>query len=502
LKSSEPLALSLDIGTSSCRALLWDAAGREAVDTSAQLHYSMHTTPDGGVEMPAEELLNQVNACIDRALDAAQSAGRVSDIAAIGVSTFWHSMLGIDKYGNAVTPIYSWADTRAAESAIALKNRLDSSEIHRRTGCTLHPSYYPARLTWLYSLPATASLKIWRWVSPSEYLLGQWFGVQAIDVSVSMASGTGLFMQESQTWDAELCAAIGLDPQLLSPIVDLDTPASGLLFEYATRWPALRDTPFFPAVGDGACGNIGSGCTNTHRLAINLGTSGAIRAVWNQVPGEAYAAPPTGLWRYRVDAHRPIIGAAFSDGGHVYSWMARSLNLAGMSPEMLDETLQQMQPGAHGLTFLPYLAGERSMGWNPEAKAGLFGLNLDTGPIDILRASMEAVALQFAAAAKSLQKMFPDATEIVASGGALGQSRAWQQMFADAIGYPLVLAAEPEASSRGAALLALQASGILHSTDDAPARSGKTVLPDAAAHQKYAEIQARQSALYEAIFTR
>ena len=497
---SEPIALSLDIGTSSSRAILWDAQGREVLETGAQRHYQMHTTPDGGVEMPAEVLLAHVNECVDKALHAATLAGRAVDICAVGISTFWHSMLGIDGAGNAVTPVYSWADTRAAGAANALKERLDTGDIHTRTGCTIHPSYYPAKLTWLFSIPATRMLKVWRWVSPSEYLIGQWFGVEAIRVSMSMAAGTGLMLQEQQAWDVALCDALGVDPQLLSPIVDLDQPSFGLSAEYAARWPALKNRPFFPAVGDGACGNIGSGCLTTDRLAINLGTSGAIRAVWKQEPGEKYLPPPKGLWRYCVDAHRPIIGAAFSDGGHVFAWMARCLNLGGKTAAELDDLLYGMSPGAHGLTFLPYLAGERSMGWNPDAKATLSGLNLDTSPLDILRASMEAVALQFASAAQALQELFPSASQIVASGGALGQSRAWQQMFADSIGFPVTLAEEPEASSRGAALLALEAAGALRSIESAPARLGETIGPDPQAHNTYQEIMARQRRLYSAIY--
>src|SRR5579883_1603159 len=89
----EPLILSLDIGTSSTRALLWNAQGQEVPGVRAQIPYQMHTTPDGGVEMPAEELLNYVIECLDRAMPELSGLGGA--IQAIGISSFWHSLLGL-----------------------------------------------------------------------------------------------------------------------------------------------------------------------------------------------------------------------------------------------------------------------------------------------------------------------------------------------------------------------------------------------------------------------
>ena len=492
--SDSPLTLTLDIGTSSTRALLWDIQGREVDGVRAQIPYEMHTTPDGGVEMPAEEMLGYVGTCLDQALT--QAGDRAQAIRAVGISTFWHSLLGVDADGTSLTPIYNWADTRAGAVAIRLRRDLDAEAIHKRTGCVIHPSYYPAKLVWLRETQPELFSKVKRWISPSEYLFRRWFGPQAMQVSVSMASGTGLFHQEQGIWDAETLAVLQISPATLSPIVDLKQSAQGLAAEFAPRWPALKNVPFFPAVGDGACGNIGSGCVSPDRFAINLGTSGAIRAVWDETNASetTQAAVPTGLWRYRVDSHRPIIGAAFSDGGHVYAYLTRTLQLP--QGDALQQQLAAIKPGAHGLTFLPFLAGERSMGWNPNAHASLVGLNLDTEPVEILRCAMEAVALRFALAARSLHQLFPQANQIIASGGALGHSPIWTQMFADALGQPLTLADEAEASSRGAALLAMEAAGIISATTEAAARTGQTFQPDAAHHTRYQEMLDTQQQLY------
>lgn len=538
-----PLTLSLDIGTSSTRALLWDTAGREVEGVAAQVHYHMTTTPDGGVEMAAEDFVHHIGDCLDQAIR--QAGARSAQIRAVGISTYWHSLIGLDENGEPLTPLYSWADTRAGDAARRLRKTWDEDAVHARTGCMIHPSYYPAKLVWLRETRPEIFKRVARWAAPSEYLRGLLFGAHERRVSVSMASGTGLFDQQRCAWDPVTLRALDLDEGTLASIVDLKQPARGLIDPFARRWPALKEVPFFPAVGDGACGNIGSGCVSPNRMAINLGTSGAIRVVWHEegdpTPGSRQSVDtrvrvgsresnlqmqstvsaetagqlltneghpshpltrspdhpllPRGLWQYRVDARRPIVGAAFSDGGDVFAWMNDTLKLP--PPEELERRLAAHGPGAHELVFLPFLAGERSLGWNPDARATLTGLNLNTSPVDILFAALEGVALRFALAADLLHGLFPGADQIVASGGALSHSPAWSQIFADALGKPLTLAAEPEASSRGAALLAMEAAGLIESVEGIEAQLGATYTPDPVRRSRYAELLAEQQELYD-----
>ena len=494
-----PTTLSLDIGTSSTRALLWDNAGNEIEGVKAQEPYHFRTTPDGGVEMDADEFLKHIFTTLDQAIS--QAGDRANSIRAVGISTYWHSLIGLDEAGAPLTPIYSWADTRPGAEAMKLRKEWDEKEVHARTGCMTHPSYYPAKLNWLKKTQPALYRKVKRWASPGEYLIGELFGEKEACLSLSMASGTGLLNQVSMEWDAETLKFLKLDPALFGKIVTLKDPAMGLRRKYASRWSALKDVPFFPAVGDGACGNAGSGCISKESMAINLGTSGAIRVLWDESSKATKRSdssisplPPLGLWRYRVDENRPIIGGAFSDGGDVFAWMSKTLQLP--SGDELEAKIAGMEPGAHGLTFLPFLGGERSIGWNPMATASLFGLRLNSSPIDILRCSLESVALRFALAANLLRERFPEATRIVASGGALDKSPAWSQIFADALGQSLSLTEEAEASSRGAALLAMEGAGMIKSLSDLPAKLGKVYEPDEKNSRIYADMLKEQEKIY------
>src|SRR5438093_2042779 len=136
-------------------------------------------------------------------------------IAGVAVSTFWHNLVGVDSYDQATTPIYSWADTRSAAAAEALRQRLPENEVHARTGCVLHPSYLPAKLFWLQQSQSEVFGRVAHWMSFGEYLYLKFLGRTIC--SLSMASGTGLLDQNRCVWDEQLVEALSLRPGQLSP---------------------------------------------------------------------------------------------------------------------------------------------------------------------------------------------------------------------------------------------------------------------------------------------
>lgn len=487
-KAGLPFALALDIGTSSVRAALYDARGDEIPETSVKHERALTTTIDGGAELDAVQALEQVESVIDAALTRpAQLVGRLELVA---LSCFWHSLVGVAQDGRALTPVYTWADTRAAPVVEELRRLFDESETHARTGCRFHPSYWPAKLLWLRKEHAGVFRTAARWLSFSDLLMQRFFGEAA--TSVSMASGTGLFDQRACAWDEELRHRLGLSTGQLPPIAGAEKTFHGLKKEYAARWPQLREARWSAAIGDGAANNIGAGCTGSEQAALMIGTSGAMRVMSR---GDAPAPLPAELWCYRADRERVLVGGALSDGGGLFGWMKDALNLRVDDAE-LERALDEMQPDAHGLTLLPFWAGERSTGWHAAARGAILGVRAHTSPLEILRASMEAVAYRFALVCESLDSIAPQAS-IVASGGALKSSRVWTQIIADALGRTVTLSLAHEASSRGAVLLALELAGKIKSITDAPALLGETFEPDMARHARYRTGLERQQKFYE-----
>jgi gluconokinase len=487
---TEPLILSLDVGTSSVRTLLFDAAGREQDGFGTHLPYQVRTSPDGGVEVDAEELAGLAIQSISEIHGQLERAGRKP--AAVASDTFWHNVLGVDADGRPVTSVIHLFDTRSAEAAKKLARKVDARAQHSRTGCVLHPSYLPAKLLWLSEAQPQAFRAARRWMSFGEYLFLKWFGEPV--ASVSMMSGSGLWNQNQNDYDAEILGVLPVTREQLAPVAGMDQPCSALRPEYRGLWPRLDRIPWYPALGDGACDNLGSGCIAPDRFSLMVGTSGAMRAVVEAPSIEI----PAGLWCYRVDRRRFVLGGALSDGGAVYAWMRRTLVLG--PEEEVEAQLAGMAPGAHGLTMLPLFAGERSTKWRADARAAIAGMSLDTSAMDILRASLEAVALRFRDIYEIMEQSLGSPAEVIASGGALLHSHAWTQMMADALGRPVIACIEKEASGRGAALIALERLGAVRNLGELAARMGATYQPEAAHLGVYRQELARQRRLYTKLF--
>jgi gluconokinase len=478
--------MALDVGTSGVRASLFDDQGNEIAGARiSNFRRNLSSFSDLGW-LDAESLVAQVLETVDDLmLSATNSASRIQ---AIAISCFWHSLIGVDVDGNATTPLLTWADTRAAIAAKNLSTQFDESQIHKRTGCRFHPSYWPLKLQWLKSeRPGIFGSSVC-WLGFSEYLCQRLFGTSS--TSISMASATGLFDQHRCEWDWPFVEALGI-PERSLPAITIETERPQLKPEFAERWPGLAEARLYTIVGDGAANNIGGGCCTKDKVALMVGTSGAMRVVYE---GEPPNELPSSLWSYRVDRSRVVVGGALSDGGGLYRWLTKLMSIDG-EPGEVERLLDSLEPDSHGLTILPFWSGERSTGWSPDARGAILGLTQRTKPIEILRAALEAIAYRFALIAEALDGLTERAT-IVATGNALRSSRVWLQIMADVLGRPVAYGGSTEASTRGAALLALEAVGKIETIEQSSLIVDEVFQPDMTRHSRYREGLARQEAVY------
>jgi gluconokinase len=478
--------LAVDIGSSSVRASLFTSDGREIPGRRAAVPVAAATAPDGRMEFDPETLFHAFSTVVSRTLRAAPAP----DIVAVGVSAFWHSLMGVARDGTPTTPVYAWGDMRPAPAARALASRLDEAAAQARTGCRFHASYWPAKLLWLKTDAPTLFAETRRWLSFSDWIAERLFGTPS--AGISMASGTGLLDQVRRAWDHPILAALGV-PESKLPVLD-DAAAGDLRADFAAAWPELRSARFFPALGDGAAGAVGGGCHDASRLAVNVGTTAALRLPLPFRPEALAPLHAAGLWSYRIDDRRALVGGALSNAGNMIAWLRRTLNLP---TARLSERLAALPPDAHGLTLLPFFAGERSPGWAADAGATLHGVRFDVEPIHVLRAALETIALRLAWIAENLERtgaIRPDAL-CVASGG--GVSPVFAQILADALGKPVIRAEIAEASLSGAARVALERLGRLAPGDSAaPPPVGARHSPDPDAGARYRVALRRHQDLY------
>jgi gluconokinase len=487
-----PYILALDVGTSSTRALLFDATGNTIPNILAQRPYQLTITNEGEVSVDPDTLVSVVCQTIDDAL--AMAGPLVKHIGAVALDTFWHGLMGVDADNHPLIPLILWEDTRPHNAAVELSKQLDEVAIHARTGARLHASYWPAKLHWLATQEPDTFSHVAQWLSFGEYLYRRFLGRSVC--SLSMASGTGMLHTRARAWDTELLKVLNVRPEQFPPLGDLHDSVQGLTPEYATVWPALSNVPWFPATGDGAAACVGSGCATMENWSLTIGTSSAMRVV---LPLEEIIPPP-GLWLYLIDAKRAVLGGALSEGGNMLSWLDSTLKLPSLADT--ESLVAALQPDEHGLTILPFISGERSLGWHANARMTISGIQAHISPADILRACMESLAYQLNEVYEQLcltLQIGKTTPRIIGSGGALLGSMTLEHIIADTLGSPIFPSLDHEASARGAALLALEAMGILPDVAQAPPHLKPPVMPDAEKHVVYRKAAERQQKLYKAL---
>lgn len=472
---ADSLTLAVDVGSSSVRAMIFDAQGSALDGVFVQKQYTTDTTPDGGATIDAQMMCDLIFECIDEALS--QAGANAERIERVAMDTLVGNLMGMDANGKPTTPIYTWADTRGGEIGERLKTQLDAVNYTWRTGSRIHTSYWPVRLLWLHEEESNLFAQTKFWLSLGEYALYRIFGERRI--SLSTASWSGLLNRHEIEWDAKTLAMLPIEIEQLSTLSG--DPFQSLSEKWASRWPALKNALWFPSVGDGVASNLGAGCYAPDRVAISVGTSGAMRVVVQGTPAET----PDGLFVYRVDSKRSLVGGALSNAGNLYGWLTGILK----TDDNLQAAVADIAPDSHGLTILPFLAGERAPGWNDRAQAVFMGMTFDTKQEDLIRAALESVSYRFYQVARRLKPLLPENVVYVASGAPVLNSPVWMQILADVLGAPVYANAHAEATIRGAAFLAM---GI-----DPETELGTGYTPNMDNHKIYQAAVERQQALYK-----
>jgi gluconokinase len=454
--------LALDIGTSSCRAARYDRRGRRVGGLLAQRRHRLITDGTGRGELDPAAVLRGAIGCMAGAL-----AGHPAPIAAVGISCFWHSTLGLGRDGSPVTPVITWADSRCAADAARLRQQHDEAAWHARTGCMLRTSYWAPRLAWLARSEARMCRRVVRWVSPSDWITAQLLGSDPLTITTAhgMATGSGLYAPDLGDWDHASLTAIGLDAHRLPRIDDCALDAQ------SCRWQALRAVPWFPAIGDGAAHSLGAGAAVPRVAALNVGTSAAIRLLCRP-----NSAVPLGLFRYRIDQDRELVGGAISNAGGLRQWCCDHLRLP---PERVLERVLAQRPGPlPGPEVLPFWLAERAPTWRDAAGGMIRGLTQATTAVDLYQAITEASYQRLAMILARLPR--PRGLCAVASGGVQRSPQALQRL-ADVLGIPLGVSREAELSLRGAAIRAWEQLG----TPVATLPPTRLIQPRAVPHAAY-----------------
>jgi gluconokinase len=489
MSGNETVVLGVDVGTTSAKAVAFDAGGRDLGNGEAA-YPLLEPEPGQAVEDPGAIIAGML-----AAIRAAAAGARKRDarIAALSLSSAMHSLVALDSDGRALTPLVTWADMRAAEQAERL--RAEHPELHDRTGAPLHPQTPLTKLVWFAEREPATFAAARRWGGIKELALARLTGAWAVDHSV--ASGTGLMNLERLDWDPEALALAGIDRDRLAPLVPA-TERLSLAADAAADVGLDAGLPVIVGAGDGPLANLGVGAVRPGVAACSIGTSAALRLM----VARPAIDPQRRAFCYALAPGRWVVGGAINNGGVVLRWAGEALapDLGEHAETELLALAGEVPPGSDRLIMLPYLLSERAPHWSALARGAYVGLTRHHRRGHLVRAALEGVCQQLALVLAAMRDAGNEVDEIRATGG-FARSALWRQMLADVLGMAVGYPAGHEGSAFGAALLGMEALGIVDSIDLAGALVGidELVEPDPAATAIYAELLPTFAELYDAL---
>lgn len=457
------VVIGLDIGTTSTKSVVFGPRGSilgvHAVD------YPLVQTHPSWAEQDPELIMQAVVDSIRYALLKAKAGPE--QVAAIGMSTAMHSIIAFDTDNRPLTRSIIWADSRSVKQTKKLKEELSGHQIYLRTGTPIHPMSPLSKILWMKEEDPETFRKTAMFAGIKEYVLHRLFGEFVVDYSI--ASATGMFNLNRLDWDDEALALLGIRREQLPKPVPTTHILTGMDKTFAIRMGIRCDTPFVVGASDGVLANLGVGAIGPGEVAVTIGTSGAIRTVTDRPRTDEKGR----TFCYALTDKHWVIGGPTNNGGIMLRWLrdefaSTEVEVAkrlGLDPyELMIQYAEKIPAGAEGLLFLPFLTGERAPYWNANARGVFFGVSLHHKREHFIRAVMEGVILSIFSVGIALRDLAGPAKDIRASGG-FARSVVWRQILSDVMGRELLVPESHEASSLGAAVLALYATGQIESLE-------------------------------------
>ncbi len=469
--------LSVDLGTSAVKAVLFDAAMR--IVGLARRPYPLIIPQSGWNEQEPETVLT----CTAEAISEIIPLCEGNDLLGVVLSCQMASILAVNGHGQPVTRVITWSDTRSRRFSELIKKDPRADQVYRKTCCPLEAIYPLSKIRWMVENHLTQPDT--RFISVKDYLIFHLTGQFITDWS--MASSTGLMDIREHHWNSDALSLAGIASENLPEIDSTRATITLQDSEYLRKTGIPVGTSLVLGAGDAPLSSLGVGAMDPGTLVVNVGTSTAARKMVDR----ARPDDKQQLWTYVLDETHLVTGGMSSSGGMIYDWFK---NQFLVSAEMdvfieLEKQALSIPPGSEGLIFIPYLAGEQCPAWRAETRGGFHGLDILHGRGHMTRAVLEGITFSIFRIIETIQSVHETPIQEIRVTGGLAASVLWKQIAADVFGQPLVVSKSNEGSARGGAIFGLNALGYLDSLDDVlkfPIE-GEDVLPNVENHYRYME---------------
>jgi len=488
--------LGLDIGTSGVKAALVDEKGN--VKASLTASHPLFTPRPGWAEQKPDDWWKATRRAVTELL--AKSRVKASDVASVGLSGQMHSSVFLDENNKVIRPALLWCDGRTTEECREITATVGEDRLREWVSNPALEGFTLPKVVWLRKHEPAAFERLEKVVLPKDFIRYRLTGTLATEPSD--ASATLMYDTAHLRWSEPIMSAMDLDMRLL-PEVGGSAEVLGKLSAGAAKATGLaRGTPVVGGGADNACGAVGVGLVSPGEAVVSWGTSGTVLT-----PTAAPLVDPgmrAHTFCHAVADTWYLMGVMLSAGG-AFAWyereLARDLAKKKNSSMLLNEEAAHIAPGADGLTFLPYLQGERTPHRDASARGAFVGLSLAHTRAHMTRAVIEGICFGMRDSLSIIRRLAVAIDRVLVTGGG-AQSPFVRKMQADVYGLPAVRANREEGPAYGAALLGAVGVGAFA---DVPTACRKTVTrlapeaPDLDAHRAYEEAYQRFRALYPAL---
>ncbi len=463
--------LGVDIGTTSTKAVLYTEKG-EVIQTE-NIGYPLFTPDISTAEQDPEEIFQAVL----KAITNITQQHSEKNLSFISFSSAMHSVIAMDENDQPLTPCITWADNRSEAWAHKIKNEWNGHEVYKRTGTPIHPMSPLSKIAWIVNERPETAVKANKYIGIKEFIFKRFFNQYVVDHS--LASCMGMMNLKKLDWDEEALNIAGIKRTHLSELVPTTKIFTNCHPDLAKQIGIDPQTPFVIGASDGVLSNLGVNAIRKGEIAVTIGTSGAIRTIINEPKADEKGR----TFCYALTENHWVIGGPVNNGGMVLRWIKDELASSevetakrlGIDPyDVLTKIAERVRPGADGLLFHPYLAGERAPLWNPDVRGSFFGLTMSHKKEHMIRAALEGVIYNLYTVFLALTEcMDGPVTRIQATGG-FARSAVWRQMMSDIFSSEVVVPESYESSCLGACILGLYATGKIDSFEIVSEMVGST----------------------------
>lgn len=493
------LLLGIDIGTSACKIAVFEKNG--TVIAAGSGDYPVYYPQPGWAEQNPDEWWTAVCETIKTLLE--KNHIDAQEIAGVGIDGQSWSAIPIDQEGNVLANTPIWMDTRAQDICDRINREIGEENIFALTGNSLQPSYTTAKILWYKENLPQMYEKIDKILQSNAFIAYRL--TDALSHDMSQGYGVHCFDMKNGCWNDEMCEKMGIPRSFLPELVPSHQVVGTVTPKAAEKTGLAVGTPVVAGGLDAACGTLGAGVIHIGETQEQGGQAGGM-----SICIEEYAADPRLILGAHVVSGQWLLQGGTVGGGGVMRWFEKEFagyereiadRVGKSSLDQLNEIAQETPPGSDGVVFLPYMAGERSPIWDPNAKGVYYGLDFNKTKGHMVRAAMEGVAFSLKHNLDIAEDTGAKVEELRAMGGS-ANSLLWTQIKSDITGKPIVVPSSDTATTLGAVILAGVGVGVYKDFEEAVHMTVKLTRrhePDMEKHRLYQKNYETYLELYESL---